>query len=59
MKIYYVMSIVAAAVISTTVGTNLVAADTSVTAQAAPAVQSAPLERMKAQSEAATWRRPL
>ena len=61
MKIYYVLSIVAAVAVSTMVGTNLVAADTSVTpvAQTAP-VQSASLERLTAQADSAMiWRRPL
>jgi hypothetical protein len=61
MKIYYVLSIAAAAVISTTVGANLVAADTSVAPVAQPApVQATSLESLKAQSDSAlTWRRPL
>lgn len=61
MKIYYVLSIVAAAVISTTVGTSLVAASTSAEARnEVVTVQTAPLEILKAESASnMTWRRPL
>lgn len=62
MKLYYVLSIVGATVISTVVGTSLVAAGTGVTAKTETAtVESASLERLKAQSDYtnATWRRPL
>lgn len=64
MKAYYVLSIVAAGVISTVVGTNLVAAaGTRADAQAeVVTVPSESLERLKAQSDSGTtltWRRPL
>ena len=62
MKIYYALSIVAALAISTMVGTSLVAAGTTADSRAeVVSVESAALERLKAESDASntTWRRPL
>ncbi|HEY0941395.1 MAG TPA: hypothetical protein VGE08_14945 [Steroidobacter sp.] len=62
MKAYYLLSIVAAGVISTVVGTGLVAAGTgSEVRSETVTVQSESLELLKAQSDTSnmTWRRPL
>jgi hypothetical protein len=62
MKAYYLLSIVAAGVISTVVGTSLVAAGTNHEARTETVtVQSESLELLKAQSDASNmpWRRPL
>ena len=61
MKAYYLLSIVAAGVLSSVVGSSLVAAGTSVeTRSETVTVQSESLELLKAQSESnTTWRRPL
>jgi hypothetical protein len=58
MKLYYVLSIAGAAVISTLVGSTLVAASTPKADTVT--VQSASLELLTAESAASTtWRRPL
>lgn len=63
MKAYYVLSIVAAGVISTIIGTSFVSAEPSADVRAESAMaQPGSLELLKAQSEsssAMTWRRPL
>lgn len=63
MKTSYVLSIVAAGVISTIIGTGFVAAQPSanVGAESVTAQSGGSLELLKAQSEssATTWRRPL
>jgi hypothetical protein len=62
MTIYYILSIIAASVISTVVGSGLVPGDTkSKVNSEVVAVQCATLEQLKAQSDMrnTTWRRPL